>query len=39
MLKLVKNCSIRIKSLFLRMMLKYRHILFLVCIVSFFAAC
>ncbi|RZK65739.1 MAG: peptidylprolyl isomerase [Pedobacter sp.] len=39
MLNLVKNCSIRIKSLFLQMMLKFKYILLLLCVVGFFAAC
>ncbi|KQS41543.1 peptidylprolyl isomerase [Pedobacter sp. Leaf194] len=39
MLNLVKNCSIRIKSLFLRTMIKIKHFLLLVSIVACFAAC
>jgi len=39
LLKLVKNCSIRIKSLFLRVMAKFKYIILLVCITGCFAAC
>jgi FKBP-type peptidyl-prolyl cis-trans isomerase FkpA len=39
LLKLVKNWSNRIKSLFLPMMLKFKYLILLVCIAGCFAAC